>query len=60
MQAVVKTNPMMMDNTIPSSIVDHFVLAADFNFASPYTQCQDPFENEGIMQLLQCHNMTTE
>ena len=60
MQAVVKTNPMMLDNTIPSSIVDHFVLAADFNLASPYTQCQDPFENEGIMQMLQGTNMTME
>ena len=59
-QAAMKANPMVMDNTIPSSIVDQFVLAADVNIASPYTQCQEPFEDKGLMQVLQCTNMTLE
>ena len=59
-QAAMKVNPMVVDNTIPSSIVDQFVLAADVNIASPYTQCQDTFENKGLMQVLQSTNMTWE
>ena len=51
---------VVVDNTIPSSIVDQFVLAADVNIASPYTQCQVTFENKGLMQVLQCTNMTWE
>ena len=52
--------PRMLDNTISNSIVEHFVLAAESSYNSTFTQCQDPLESKGLMQVLQCTNMTLE
>ena len=48
---------MMLDNTMSPNIEEHFTLASNSNYTSTYTQCQAPFENKGLMQLLSCTNM---
>ena len=56
-QATSASCPMLLDNTISTSIEKHFTLASNSNYASTYTQRQAPFENKGLMQLLSCTNM---
>ena len=60
LQSVMNSMPRMLDNTISNSIVEHFVLAAESSYNSTYTKCQDPLESKGLMQVLQCTNMTLE
>ena len=60
LQFAMDSMPRMLDNTISDSIVEQFVLAAESSYTSTYTQYQDPFENKGLMQVLQCTNMTLE
>ena len=56
-QAAIASCPMMLDNTMSPNIEEHFTLASNSNYTSTYTQCQAPFENKGLMQLLSCTNM---
>ena len=56
-QATIATCPRLLDNTISPSIEEHFTLASNTNYTSTYTQCQAPFENKGLMQVLSCTDM---
>ena len=56
-QAAIASCPMMLNNTMSPNIEEHFTLASNSNYTSTYTQCQAPFENNGLMQLLSCTNM---
>ena len=56
--SVIQTTPMMLDNSISSSIVDHFTRGVNMNYSSHFTQHQEPTEDKGLMQILKSTNIT--
>ena len=59
-QSVMEQNPSPLDNCISIKISEQFDLAIQSNHSSSYIQCEDPFEDHGLLQLLQCTSMNLE
>ena len=53
-----ETNPSVLDNFVPSSIMEHFALAETSDYSS--SQCQNPCESLSLPQVLSCTNLDWE
>ena len=56
--AAMETNPGVLDNFVPSSIMEHFALAETSDYST--SQFQNPCESLSLPQILSCTNLDLE